>query len=109
MTGDERQDGMESAPAVLLAPEVAALLQKVEDFAGLLDPQEAAALRRLLKAGILDHDGVHDGSGQDSIGYQQEWYRAYLAARHAQDGDGRPSQDDGGSPYYPSWWSGRRS
>ena len=84
-----------------LAPPVIELFQQIEDFAASLPPDAASALRRLLRAGLVAEAREHDGSVAEVVGYQHDWYRAFIATQHE-----HPAAAPLTDPYLyrPPWW-----
>jgi hypothetical protein len=67
-TGTSEQD-----PKV--APEVEAFLQKIESYAQTLPQEEATALRRLIRAGLMaDEKVAQEIANDDTGGYQYGYY-----------------------------------
>jgi hypothetical protein len=75
-------DGTEHSHASRLAPEVAGFLQQVEEFAKGLHPEDAAALRRLIRAGMMADPATIESVTADTSGYHWDPFTGYNHTHH---------------------------
>lgn len=97
-------DGVRHAHTTVLAPEIAAFLQRIEDFVGSLEPEEELALRRLLRTAMAAPAWAAADDGDDTVGYDHDWYRAWCAANHEHPAGTAAARVGAIYHYVPIWW-----
>jgi hypothetical protein len=97
------EDGSEHEHATEMAPEAMAFLQKIEEIAGGLSPDEGMALRRLVKAGLMADEQTVEALTADTAGFHWDPYTGYYHYHYVQPAP-MYVQAAPVYVYYPWWW-----